>query len=82
MNIEVKKTPRYHGATDEHCIHYLYVNGFLLGEWVGGLGHPWLDPEKWAKKQIKKRLPVVERNIARLSKELAMWEKERELLKQ
>lgn len=80
MTIEVKKFPRYVGASDEHSIHHLYVNGFELGTWYGGASAPWKDPEKWAKKQIKKRLPVVERNILRLSKELAQWRKERELL--
>lgn len=54
----------------------LFVNGYLLGEYICGKEKVYLDKEKWAKKQIAKRVPVLERNINRLKKELLDFENE------
>jgi uncharacterized protein (DUF2132 family) len=59
----------------------LYVNGYKLGEYLGGAKKPYLNKEKWAREQIKKRNIVIERNIKRLKEELKNWEKEKEALK-
>ena len=77
MKIEVKKSPRYKDAPDEGCIHYLSVNGFVVGTYYGGEDKKYLDPEKWAKEMVKKRLVVVNRNIKRMSDELAEWRREK-----
>ena len=54
----------------------LIVNGYLLGEYIYGKDKVYLDKEKWAKKQIAKRVPVLKRNIERLKGELLAFEKE------
>lgn len=80
MEIKVRKRPRYTGAPDENCIHSLIVNGFEIGTYYGGKERKYLNPEKWAQEMIKKRLPVIERNIHRLVDELERWNKERDAL--
>jgi aspartate oxidase len=54
----------------------LVVNGYVLGEYIYGKDKVYLDKERWAKKQIAKRVPVLIRNIERLKKELSDFEKE------
>lgn len=58
----------------------LIVNGVELGEYICGKDKKYLNPEKWAKEQIKKRNIVIDRNIDRLEKELAVWKKEKEII--
>ena len=58
----------------------LYVNGIKLGEYINGKNKKYLNPEKWAKEQIKKRNIVIERNIKRLENELKKWNKEKEII--
>jgi len=58
----------------------LYVNGIKIGEWLQGKNKDYENPEKWAKKQIKKRNLVIDRNISRLKKELKNWEIEKETI--
>ena len=77
MKIEVTKTLRSKNAPDESCIHYLYVNGVSLGAWYGGKDKKYLNPEKWAKEMIPKRVKVLDRNIKRLYAEADEFEKER-----
>ena len=60
----------------------LYVNGIQLGEWICGNDKKYLNPEKWAKQQLKKRNVVINRNIKRLKLELDRWEKEKHILNQ
>lgn len=74
--IEVKSVPRCKDATPENCIHTLVVNGYALGTYYGGKEKKYENPKKWARQQIRKRLPVLRRNIARLEKELAAHRKE------
>ena len=55
----------------------LYVNGHLLGEYLGGNQNKvYREPFAWAKKQIPKRVKVINRNIQRLEKELSKWKQE------
>lgn len=63
-----EKPPRY--AT-------LYVNGVVLGEWYGGKNKKYLKPITWALEQIPKRIKVIDRNIARLEKEIDKWKREK-----
>ena len=58
----------------------LVVNGFTLGEYIYGKDKPYLNPEKWARKMVKKRMVVISRNITRLEEELARWRKEKEAI--
>lgn len=58
----------------------LIVNGVELGEYIFGAEKKYLNPEKWAKEQIKKRNVVIDRNILRLESELATWKKERDAI--
>ncbi len=58
----------------------LYVNGIKLGEYLGGKDKKYLNPEKWAKEQIKKRNKVINRNIKRLKNELRRWEEEKRII--
>lgn len=76
MKIELEKWPRWHGADDAHCIWELTVNGYLIGSYYGGKEKSYENKEKWAEKMIKKRVPVIERNIARLENELLQWKTE------
>lgn len=48
----------------------LWVNGYMLGEYINGKDKKYLNPEKWADEMVKKRTKVLERNIARLEQEL------------
>ena len=77
MKIELERSPRSRDATDEHCCWYLRCNGYVLGVWFGGKEKKYLDPEKWAKEQIKKRNPIIDRNIKRLEQELDKLKKEK-----
>ncbi len=54
----------------------LWVNGYLLGEYLGGKYQIYTVPLIWAKKQIPKRVKVINRNIQRLEKELNKWKQE------
>lgn len=56
--------------------YYLYVNGYKLGEHLGGKYKIYTAPLLWAKKQIPKRVKVINRNIQRLEKELSKWKQE------
>lgn len=76
MNIELKRQPRHKDAPDENCIWYLLVNGYQLGAWYGGEKRLYENKYSWAEKQIKKRVPVLQRNIQRLEKELELLKKE------
>ena len=58
----------------------LYVNGIALGRYLGGEDKKYLNPEKWADEQIAKRTKVIDRNIARLEKELQELRKEKEVI--
>lgn len=58
------------------CYTELWVNGYRLGEYIHGKDKVYLYPERWASNQIKKRLPVIARNINRLKQELEKWEAE------
>lgn len=58
----------------------LYVNGICLGQWIYGDDKKYENPEKWAREQVKKRNVVLDRNIARLEKELAAFKKEKEII--
>lgn len=80
MKIDLKRIPRCKDASDENCIWELIVNGFVLGTYYGGAKKSYLEPEKWAKEMIKKRIPVIQRNIARLKKELEQWEIEKKAI--
>ncbi len=76
MKIEIKKdVPSQYPSYQS-----LYVNGIKIGEYICGESKEYLNPEKWAKKQIKKRNIVIDRNIKRLKDELKKWEKEKEIL--
>lgn len=77
MKITLDKIPRCQGADDENSVIHLVVNGYTLGTYYGGSVKSYLNPEKWAKQQLKKRNPVINRNIKRLKEELAQWEKEK-----
>lgn len=59
---------------------YLYVNGIKLGEYICGENKKYLNPEKWAKEQLKKRNIVLDRNIARLERELEELKEEKNIL--
>lgn len=61
---------------------WLKVNGVKVGEYIYGEDKKYLNPEKWAKEQVPKRLKVVQRNIDRLQKELGQWLDERDKLKE
>jgi len=76
MKIELIRKPRYTGAPDEDCIWDLVVNGYVLGTYWYGKEKFYEDKYKWAEKQIKKRKPVLERNIKRLRAELIDLEDE------
>lgn len=54
----------------------LYVNWYLLWTYIYWNDKKYLNPEMWAKKQIKKRKTVLERNILRLQKELKHFKEE------
>jgi len=56
----------------------LWVNGVHLGQYISGENRVYLNPEKWAKDQIKKRTKVLDRNIARVIKELDALRDEKE----
>jgi len=56
----------------------LLVNGIKIGQYVCGEDKKYLNPEKWAKEQLKKRNIVIDRNIKRLEEELKIWKKEKE----
>lgn len=58
----------------------LLVNGIKIGEYICGKDKKYLNPEKWAKQMIKNRNVVIDRNIARLKKELENWETEKEII--
>ena len=58
--------------------YYLYYNGIQIGTSYTEVN--WKDPEAWAKRQLKKRLAVIERNRERIYSELEEWENEREEL--
>lgn len=81
MKIELIKHPRYTDAPDNDCIWNLKVNGYVIGSYYGGKEKNYLDKEKWAKKMLKKRIPVLERNIKRLKSELFEFEKELQAFK-
>ena len=55
----------------------LIVNGYTLGQYIDGKSKDYLDPKKWADKQIKKRNAVLKRNIDRLKNELEKLEAEK-----
>jgi len=76
-NIKLDKSPRYKGADDENSVINLIVNGHILGTYYGGSEKKYLNPEKWAKQQLKKRNLVIDRNIIRLKNELSQLEKEK-----
>lgn len=76
MEIKLDRKPRCKGASDENCVWGLIVNGYVLGSYYGGKDKKYLNKEKWAKEQIKKRIPVLERNIKRLKSELLEFEDE------
>lgn len=58
-------------------IKYLYVNEVHIGtQFKDSTTKDYLNPEKWAEKQLKKRLAVIDRNIKRLEKELKKWKDE------
>lgn len=58
----------------------LYVNGVKLGEYIYGNDKKYLNPEKWAAEQIKKRNVVLDRNIKRLKEELVAFEEEKRII--
>ncbi len=75
--IDLKRTPRSTGASDEHCIWDLIVNGYTIGTYYGGKQKKYLNKYKWAEEQTNKRNPVLDRNILRLKKELELLEAEK-----
>lgn len=76
MKIELKQTvPSQAPSYTE-----LWVNGIKLGEYIHGKDKKYLNPEKWAKEQIKKRMIVINRNIKRLTDELSEWKTEKKIL--
>jgi hypothetical protein len=77
MKITLDKYPRRQGADDENSVIHLVVNGYTLGTYYGGSVKSYLNPEKWAKKQLKVRDVVIDRNIKRLEEELLKWKKEK-----
>jgi len=76
MKIELQRHPRSKGADDENCIWHLVVNGYILGSFYGGKIKFYEDKYEWADKQIKKRIPVLKRNIERTKRQLQQFEKE------
>ena len=78
MKIELKQTvPSQAPSYTE-----LWVNGIKLGEYIHGKDKKYLNPEKWAKEQVKKRLSVIDRNIMRLNTLLLEWKREKNILLQ
>ena len=76
MKIEIRKdVPRQYPSYQS-----LLVNGVKLGEYICGNDKKYLNPEKWAKEQIKKRNVVLDRNILRLEEELNTLKKEKETI--
>jgi len=61
-------------------IYYLFINEVKIGEWICGKDKKYLNPEKWAKEQLKKRNIVLDRNIERLEEELSEFKKEQKKL--
>jgi hypothetical protein len=55
----------------------LWVNGVKLGEWYGGKHKKYLKPMSWALEMIPKRIKVIDRNIARLEKEINGFKSEK-----
>lgn len=76
MDVELTRHPRFKGADDENCIWYLIVNGYNIGKYYCGKDKFYEDKYKWADKMIKKRVPVILRNIERLNSELSKWDEE------
>ena len=58
----------------------LYVNGIKVGEYIYGKDKKYLNPEKWARQCVRKRLKVITRNIDRLEGELKELKKEKDIL--
>ena len=61
-------------------MYYLFINEVKIGEWICGKDKKYLNPEKWAKEQLKKRNIVLDRNIERLEEELSEFKKEQKKL--
>lgn len=59
---------------------YLYVNDVWIGTSLDPKNYE--HPEEWAKRQLKKRLAVIDRNIHRLGKEIHEWGTEKDKLLQ
>jgi len=79
--IELKRHPRWQGADDENCIWHLKVNGYVIGSYYCGRKKLYEDKYKWAEEMINARIPVILRNIKRLSGELKEWKRELDSLK-
>jgi hypothetical protein len=76
MKIEIKKDiPKQYPSYQS-----LYVNGIKLGEYICGENKKYLDPEKWAKEQVRKRNIVLDRNILRLENELHQLKEEKRII--
>ena len=73
MKIEIKQNV----PSQYPSYQSLYVNGIELGEYICGENKKYLNPEKWAKEQVKKRNIVLDRNILRLEKELQQLKEEK-----
>ena len=81
MEILIKKQPRSQGATDEHCIFSLFVNGVHIGTCNGDSKiKKYLEPEKWAHEMIVKRSAVLDRAISRLVDEMEELNNEHRLI--
>jgi len=76
MNIELERHPRTKNAGDEDCVWHLIVNGYRIGTWYGGKNKLYEDKYDWADRQIAKRVPIIQRNISRLSNEIEELKKE------
>jgi len=76
MKIELKQEV----PTQAPSYTSIYVNGIKVGEYICGKDKKYLNPKKWAKQCVRKRLKVIVRNIDRLKNELRKLEKERDVL--
>lgn len=62
--------------------YHLIVNGIIVGDYIYGEKQWFKYPDEWAKRQVPKRIKVLERNMERLKSELLDCEYEHSQLKQ
>jgi hypothetical protein len=70
MSFKLHREPRCVNAEDDYCVWSVSVNGYIVGTWYGGKEKPWKNPLAWARRQTKKRVLVLNKNIKRVELEL------------